>query len=70
MSKFMQLTTHFNLSELIKSQVATRYGIDNTPNKEQIKNLIRLCVNVLEPIRVHRDNPLIISSGFRCKKVK
>jgi hypothetical protein len=35
----MNLSKSFTLNELIKSQEATRLGIDNTPNEEHIENL-------------------------------
>lgn len=38
------------------------------PNLKQIGALRALCENVLEPLR-QRFGPIIISSGFRCRKV-
>jgi len=61
----MQLSGHFSLNELIKSQTATRKGIDNTPSPEHIENLTDLCLQVLEPIRRHFGKPMVITSGFR-----
>jgi uncharacterized protein YcbK (DUF882 family) len=61
----MKLTRHFSLEEMIKSQTATRLGMNNTPTPEVIDNLRELCINVLEPIRIHFKKPVIISSGYR-----
>ena len=61
----MQLSAHFKLVEFTRSATASRRGIDNTPNEEQIKNLKFLCENVLEPLR-EQFGPIIIGSGFRC----
>tara|TARA_R110000822_G_scaffold104990_3_gene232233 strand:+ start:96 stop:554 length:459 start_codon:yes stop_codon:yes gene_type:complete len=61
----MKLTQNFSLSELTRSQTATRKGIDNTANDEQLANLVALCENVLQPIRDHFGKPLRISSGLR-----
>ena len=61
----MKLSANFQLSELVKSQVAERKGIPNNPSPTQIDNLKALCVNVLQPIRSHFDAPVIISSGYR-----
>jgi zinc D-Ala-D-Ala carboxypeptidase len=61
----MKLSANFELSELIKSQVADRKGIPNNPSPNQIDNLKSLCINVLQPIRSEFDKPVIISSGFR-----
>lgn len=67
--KDLQLTEHFKLSEFTRSGTATKYGIDNTPNEEQIANLKALCENVLEPLRQHFNVPIIIGSGYRCPQV-
>ena len=47
----MKLSQNFSLSELSKSSVATRKGIDNNPNEAQIDNLKNLCDNVLQKVR-------------------
>ena len=61
----MKLTQNFSLSELTRSQTATRKGIVNQPDDEQLANLVALCENVLQPIRDHFGKPLRISSGLR-----
>lgn len=61
----MNLSKSFTLNELTKSKEATRLGIDNTPNEEQILNLKLLCENVLQPIRDFYGMPLSVSSGYR-----
>ena len=65
----MKLSTHFSLSEFTTSQTAARYGLDNTPSAAQIENLRQLCEHILEPIRVHFEVPVIISSGYRGPQV-
>ena len=60
-----QLTPHFKLSEFTKSSTATARKIDNTPSEQVISNLKLLCEQVLEPLRVHFNCPIIISSGYR-----
>lgn len=61
----MKLSANFSVSELTRSQTATRKGIDNSPNDEQLENLKDLCENVLQPIRDHFGKPVRISSGLR-----
>ena len=61
----MKLSANFSVSELTRSQTATRKGIDNSPNDEQLANLRALCENVLQPIRDHFGKPVRISSGLR-----
>ena len=63
----MKLTEHFNLSEFVRSDTATRLGIDNSINDpEIIANIKNLCEHVLEPLRVYANCPIIINSGYRC----
>ena len=63
----MKLSEHFSLIEFTRSQTASRYGIDNTPNEEQLENLKTLAKG-LEDVRTKLDsNPINISSGFRCE---
>ena len=64
-----KLTEHFDLSEFTHSQTATRLGLNNTPNEEQVECLIDLCHYDLEPLRVHFGLPIIISSGFRSQQL-
>ena len=61
----MQLSGHFSLNELTKSQTATRKGINNTPSPEQVDSLTTLCIQVLEPTRRHFGKPMVITSGYR-----
>jgi zinc D-Ala-D-Ala carboxypeptidase len=61
----MNLSKSFTLNELTKSQEATRLGIDNIPNEEEIQNLKILCENILQPIRDFYGMPLSVSSGYR-----
>ena len=61
----MQLSGHFSLSELTKSQTAERKGIDNKPTLEHIENLTELCTQILEPTRRNFGKPMIITSGYR-----
>lgn len=62
----MQLTDHFTLSELTRSETAENKHIDNTPSQEVVDNLRALCRNVLEPARVAFGSPIYITSGYRC----
>ena len=61
----MKLTPHFTLDEMVKSQTALRLGLDNTPDTDEMESLLALCENVLEPVRVHWDKPVVVNSGFR-----
>ena len=61
----MKLTENFSLSELTKSQTATRKGIDNTPSPEHQENLRLLCEAVLQPVREHFGRVVTVTSGYR-----
>ena len=63
----MQL--NFTISELIKSDTAATYGIDNTPDSDSLDNMLELIVNCLQPIRDKLDKPMIITSGYRNSQV-
>tara|TARA_R100000935_G_scaffold25447_1_gene45288 strand:+ start:294 stop:773 length:480 start_codon:yes stop_codon:yes gene_type:complete len=64
-----QISKHFSLQEMINSGTASRLGLDNTPNEEQIENLKALCENILEPLREYYESRIIITSGFRSEKL-
>lgn len=61
----MKLTDHFELEELVASQIATRRRIDNRPGPAEVVNLRRVA-ELLEQVRALIDAPVEISSGYRC----
>ena len=61
----MQLSENFSLTELTKSQTATRKGIDNAPSPEHQENLKRLCESILQRVRDHFGRVVSVSSGYR-----
>lgn len=63
----MKLSEHLDLVEVTRSEYAKRNGINNMPNAEYTENLIELAQKIFEPIRVHFNKPIHISSGFRSK---
>lgn len=63
----MKLSEHLDLVEVTRSEYAKRNGINNMPNAEYTENLIELAKKIFEPIRVHFNKPIHISSGFRSK---
>lgn len=65
----MHLTKNFTLEELTKSETALRFGMDNTPNDEQLSNMVALCECVLQPIRDHFGKGVKVNSGFRDPEV-
>ena len=65
----MKLSTHLDLSEVIRSDSAKRNGISNMPTKEHIANFMLLAEKIFEPIREHFGVPIRISSGYRSKEL-
>ena len=65
----MKLSTHLDLSEVIRSDSAKRNGISNMPTEEHIANFMLLAEKIFEPIREHFDVPIRISSGYRSKEL-
>jgi zinc D-Ala-D-Ala carboxypeptidase len=61
----MQLSAHFSLEEFLVSQTAARMGRAVEPTESDVRNLTRLCVTVLEPLRIDLRRPIHISSGLR-----
>lgn len=60
----MKLTPNFSLEEFLFSETATRLGIDNKPDDQQLANLLTLA-NHMEEVRAHLGHPIIITSGLR-----
>lgn len=71
----MKLSPHFSLEEFTYSSTALARGVDNSLNPEKqahamiISNLKTLCKEVLEPLREYGQQPVIISSGYRCPQL-
>jgi hypothetical protein len=63
-----KLSSNFTLSEMIKSETASRKGLENMPGQTEVDNLEALVVNVLQKIRDHYG-PVKVNSGFRSPDV-
>lgn len=61
----MKLSKNFTLEELTHSSTADAKGIVNYPDNQSIKNLKKLCNDVLQPIRDKYGKPIYINSGYR-----
>ena len=62
-----QLTEHFTLEEMCKSDTAVRKGIDNLTTDETIISYLRsVCAHILEPVRENFGIPFAPTSGYRC----
>ena len=63
------ISEHISYKEGVYSTTATRRGIDNTPNDEQLNNMETIAEKVFEPLREWVDGPIKINSFFRCPKL-
>lgn len=61
MAKFL----YFELDEFVKSDVAKRRGIDNTPTFETVDHLAELVSVFLNPLRIALGKPIVVTSGYR-----
>jgi len=63
------ISKHISYKEGVHSNTATRRGIDNVPNKEQLSNMKLLAEKVFEPLRAYVGGPIKINSFFRCEEL-
>lgn len=59
---------NFKYRELIRSDIASRYNIDNTPSEEQWQNLEIVTSQIIQPVR-NVFGPIRITSGYRCREL-
>lgn len=62
------ISKHISYAEATVSQTATRKGIVNIPNAEQLANMKLVAENCFEPVR-EIFGPTRVSSFFRCIKL-
>ena len=60
---------YFKISELVHSDKAILYRINNMPDINSLDNLLNLIYYVLNPLRERLGKPITITSGYRCKKL-
>ena len=61
----MSISQHISYKECVYSRTATRLGIDNEPNDEQMNNMLDVAQEVFEPLRMWVGGPIKINSFFR-----
>jgi hypothetical protein len=59
------ISKHISDREGVYSITATRLGISNKPNEEQLANMKILAKEVFEPLRIYTNGPIKINSFFR-----
>jgi len=63
----MKISEHISYKEAIKSNTATRLGIDNTPESYELGNMEAVAKNIFEPLREWVGGPIKINSMYRCE---
>lgn len=64
-----RISEHISYREAIKSNTASRLGIDNTPSPYEITNMVGVAFNVFEPLRKYVGGPIRINSFYRCEEL-
>jgi uncharacterized protein YcbK (DUF882 family) len=64
-----KISKYFTLEELTYSDTAKQRNISNIPSEEHKKNLQKLALEVLDPIREKFGQPIGINSGYRGPKL-
>jgi D-alanyl-D-alanine dipeptidase len=64
----MKIGKYLTLNDLTNSATASRFGIDNTPNKEQIDNLTNTVKFIYDKLSDHIAG-VHVSSGYRSVKL-
>ena len=62
-------SSYFTIPELCASATAQREGIDNRPPECAYHLLHVLVEQLLDPIREAWGEPIVVSSGYRCKEL-
>ena len=65
----MKISNHISYQEAIRSNTATRRGIDNTPGDYEVTNMVGVAENIFEPLRQWVGGPIKINSMFRCEEL-
>ena len=63
------MTKNFTIEELTRSSFAARNNIDNTPNREQQRNLLLLALNLEFIRKLLGGYPIVVNSAFRNTEV-
>ena len=59
------ISEHVSYKEGVYSITATRLGVENIPNDEQLNNMELLAEKVFEPLREWVSGPIKVNSFFR-----
>lgn len=63
------MKSYFTIQELVNSDIAKKFNIDNTPSLEIKEHLKELIEKLLNPIREAWGGPILVRSGYRCPEL-
>lgn len=63
------ITEHFTLGEMLRSAAASRLGLDNTPESDEIYENIKKTCEALEIVRAYYGKPINVLSCYRAPEV-
>lgn len=64
-----KISQHISFKEATRSGLAIRYGLNNIPDAKTILNMELTAEKIFEPVRLHFDVPLYVSSFYRSFEV-
>ena len=65
----MNISKHISYKEGVKSNTATRLGLDNTPGDYELGNMELIAERLFEPLRAWVGGPIKINSFYRSKEL-
>ena len=65
----MNISKHISYREGVKSNTATRLGLDNTPGDYELGNMELIAERLFEPLRAWVGGPVKINSFYRSKEL-
>lgn len=65
----MRISKNITYKEAVRSNTATRKGIDNTPDDYELSNMENIAKNLFQPLREWVGGPIRINSFFRCREL-
>ena len=65
----MKVSDNITYKEALRSNTAKRLGIENVPNEFTFETMQITAEHVFEPVRKHFNEPIYISSFYRCEEL-
>ena len=69
MNSGKKISKHISYKEGVKSNTATRLGLDNTPGDYELGNMTLIAERLFEPLRAWVGGPVKINSFYRNKEL-